>query len=255
MPAPDQPLLFALPTPPPVPGIDLRCCGVEQLLDTVPDDSCQLVHADPPWGDYDQRPGQAAPDLTYPVLTTAEIAGHLRLAYRVAAPGGRLVLWWCWPLLAEALGSKGIHPLLQLGRWRWMTGGSWTKGGGHQGVGYHWLGRSEPVLVLVKPGGTPYVGTDKQGTRYDLGNAHVSVPTGHSEKPVGWQVAMLRRWVPPDGQVLDLYAGWAPMARAARGMGVRYLGAEIDPTRHSEALTRLACLPVDSAVDYNRSTP
>jgi hypothetical protein len=40
--------------------------------------------------------------------------------------------------------------------------------------------------------------------------------------------------------VVDLYAGLAPSARACLIEGRRYLGAEIDPARHAEALARLA---------------
>ena len=49
----------------------------------------------------------------------------------------------------------------------------------------------------------------------------------------------LRRWVPPGGRVLELYAGLGPLARACHAEGVQYMGCEIDPERHATALTRL----------------
>ena len=71
------------------------------------------------------------------------------------------------------------------------------------------------------------------------GNFYTSKPTGHSEKPIEWQRAMVRRWTDPGGLVLDLYAGLAPMARACKAEGRSYLGAEIDPERHRHAMAKL----------------
>ena len=50
------------------------------------------------------------------------------------------------------------------------------------------------------------------------------------------------------GRVLDLYAGFAPMARACRIEGRQYVGAEIEPARHAEALCRLAAVR-DNSMD------
>ena len=211
------------------PGIDLRCCDVAEILAECK--GATLVHADPPWSDYNNRPGVAAPDGVYDVLTWDDIDTHISAAYEFCAPGGRLVLWSCWPLLAERI-AKNLR-VLPGARWKWITGGAWEKTGS-QGVGYHWLGRSEPVWVAVKPGATPY-----RDTGADLGNAFSSPLTDHSEKPQAWQEAMLRRWTEPGDLVLDLYAGLAPMARACLATGRRYIGAEIDPVRHQMAMARL----------------
>lgn len=99
------------------------------------------------------------------------------------------------------------------------------------GVGYHWRGQSEPVAVFTKGAcGRP---------AENLINAHVSRPTNHSEKPVDWMRQWVLAWTSPGDLVLDLYAGMAPLARACLGTCRRYVGAEIDPVRHAEALGRL----------------
>jgi len=64
-----------------------------------------LVIADPPWDEYDRRPGVAAPDLAYPLLSPEEIAAHIDAAFDCAAPGARLLMWACWPLLTPWLQS------------------------------------------------------------------------------------------------------------------------------------------------------
>lgn len=214
------------PLSPPV-GIDYRCGDIRDTL-TVRD--AALIHADPPWS-YAREAGVANPETNdiYSSMTEAEIATILDLAYDCAAPGARLVCWATWPKLWEFRAAVGDHM-----RWKYITGGSWHKLES-QGVGYHWLGRTEPVLVFVKPGAPVY-----RDTAHDLGNGHASVREEHSRKPLGWLRGMVRRWTPPDALVLDLWAGLAPMAAACKLEGRRYCGAEIDPDRHTLGCTLIA---------------
>lgn len=202
----------------------------------------RLVIADPPWGEYSSAAGgtgSAAPGQNYPVLSLADIADHLDDTGRGSERDARLLVWHCWPLLVEMIGEVASEDsariparvLSPLG-WRPVSGGAWTKAP-HQGVGMHWLGRSEPVIAYVR--GTPP--TDRGA---DLGNAHVSEPGQHSAKPEAWTEAMIRRWTEPGDLVLDLYAGMGGVARACVRSGRRYVGAEIDPERHKQALGWIA---------------
>ena len=229
--------LLSPPVPPTIPDIDLRCCDVGALLADV--SGARLIVADPPWH-YTNAPGHSAdPQQHYAVMDDARIGALLAAAYDSAAAGARLALWTTWPKL-DAWWSV-VADLRGAGRWRWryVSGGAWTKvrnsGGAvaNGGVGYHWRGRSEPVLVYVK--GSPGC------SRFDaLANAHLSVPRQHSEKPAGWMSAWLDRWTDPGDLVVDLFAGMAPLARSCLATGRRYVGAEIDPVRHRAALDRLA---------------
>lgn len=218
--------LFADPTPPTFEGIDLLCADVAEALRITR--GARLVHADPPWR-YARDAGGANPEQNgiYDALSEAEIVAHLDAAYDCAGPSARLVCWYTWPKAAEwrAAGHAGR---------RWgaeVSGGAWLKT--HQvGVGFHWRGASEPIALFTK-------GATGRPAEVLL-NGHASPPGAHSEKPLEWLRAMLRAWTSPGDLVLDLYAGRAPMARACRLEGRRYVGAEIDAVRHAAACSALA---------------
>ena len=207
-------------------GIDLRCCDVAEVLAVA--SGARLVVADPPWR-YSQQAGVANPEENgiYSGLSMPEIVAHLDAAYTCADPKGcRLAMWCTWPQLGDWMEASG--------GWRWKqlkTGGSWHKEGGG-GVGFHWLGASEIVLLYVK--GAPGCG------KWDnLKNSHNSAREEHSYKPVDWMRGWLRRWTDPGDLVLDLYAGLGSVAVACALEGRRYIGAEIDPERHRRAVLRV----------------
>ena len=129
-----------------------------------------------------------------------------------------------WQAAVEKLGKAW--------RWSYVTGGSWHKLG-PGGVGYHWLGASELVLIFKK--GSPPA--DRWGP---LTNAHTSHRQAHSEKPADWMAGWLERWTDAQDLVVDLFAGLAPLARACVKVGRDYAGAEIDPDRWRQAVDRLA---------------
>jgi hypothetical protein len=214
--------LFADPRPPVPAGIDLRLADVADVLPTV--SGAALVHADPPWT-YNNTGTEGAAAGEYALLTDAGIAAHIDAAYDCAAEDAYLVLWTTWPKLTEWLAASAAM------RWTYKTGGCWGKSG-RLGVGFHWRGDSEPVLVYTK-------GSPRPADR-TVSNLHVSQREAHSEKPTAWLRRMLAAFSPPGGLVLDVYAGLGPMARACALEGRRYVGAEIDPDRHAKALGLLA---------------
>jgi hypothetical protein len=214
-----------LKAPDPPAGIDLRCCDVAEVLAEVT--GAALVMADPPW-QYSESPGVANPETSeiYNGLPDSQISAHLDSSWH-CVENGRLLCWYTWPK-EEQWRAAGLA-----GRWGTkVTGGAWVKTNLTPGVGYHWRGRSEPVAVFTK-------GTTGRA-RAVLRNEHRSEATSHSEKPVDWLRAMVRAWTDPGDLVLDLYAGLAPVARACKAEGRRYIGAEIDPDRHERALGLLA---------------
>lgn len=215
--------------------VDLRCCGVAELLDGWDDDQPDLVLTDPPWPQYVNSPGVAAPDGRYGVLSLDEIKAYNDAAAGLLVEGGRFGLWTCWPLLVEALEAPELPAWLRVDGVRWVSGGAWVKVD-HLGVGYHWRGRSEPLLLGVRKGAAA------GRARETIGNGHASRPGPHSAKPAEWLADLIRAWTPPHGLVLDLYAGTGATAVATllAGEGRRYVGAEIDPDRHA-----LACAAVN----------
>lgn len=221
-------LVSVAPTVPDV--VDLRCCTARQLLDDLGAEGADLVIADPPWT-YSQTASSSRPDDHYETMLTAEIVADVERA-SLYAP--RLALWLTWPLLGEWEAHTGA--------WEWgrpVTGGAWAKSDpndvGHYGPGYHWAGCSEPVLVYTR-------GAAHNDRTAPLRNAWHEPAGLHSRKPVGWQAQWIRRWVPPGGLVLDLYAGLGSVAEAVlmAGEGRRYLGAEVSPQRRAQALALVA---------------
>jgi len=205
-------------------GIDLRCCGVDEVIAETR--GARLVVADPPWC-YAREAGAANPDTheVYDTISEAQIVAHLDASHD-CLDAGRLACWYTWPKDAEWTAAGGAGP-----RWGPRTsGGAWQKLD-HVGVGYHWRGHSEPVALFTKGA------TGRSATM--LGNGYCSRAGDHSEKPVDWLRAWLLAWTSPGDLVLDLYAGMAPMARACLAEGRRYIGAEIDPDRHAAAVARL----------------
>jgi hypothetical protein len=203
-------------------------CDVLEMLALLEDQEAALVVADPPW-DYVQRIGASRADNHYACLRTPVITQHVTAAARVAP---RLALWVTCPLLGEWMA--------QTTPWgRPKTAGAWVKSRedntGHYGQGYHWAGCSELALVYTQAGSH----TDRS---VPLRNAWIEPPGKHSAKPVEWQAQWIRRWTPPGALVVDLYAGTGTVLEAVRtaGDGRRYLGAEVDPARHAEAVARLA---------------
>ena len=207
--------------------IDYRCTGVGALIADLrlSGERPGLIYADPPWV-YSQGPGTAHPGLQYECLNDKAIADQLRSGYAIAAPAARLAVWCTWPKLGHFWQEFGTGS-----PWKYVTGGSWHKSGGAGGVGYHWLGCSEPILVYKK--GSPKI---RWST---FSNAHNSERQKHSVKPVDFLCGMLNRWTDPGEVVIDLYAGLGSMALACHRTGRRYIGAEISTERHREGLNWL----------------
>lgn len=207
--------------------IDLRCCSACDLLGGLPDGGVDFVHLDPPW-QYDnyRDPVHGAASGHYDVLSGAAIAQHIRIAYQKAREDSYCLVWCTFPKLQEWTCHSEFTTT-----YRYLTGGAWGKTNG-LGVGFHVRGDAELWLLYAK--GAPKPLTTQS-------NLVLAPRIGHSEKPQEALRALVRMAVPPDGLVLDLYAGAsASMARACRATGRRYLGAEIDPQRHAAALRRLA---------------
>ena len=205
--------------------IDLRCADVSTLLAEVR--GARIVHADPPWS-YDNRSvcrgDGTMSTIPYSLLTVDDIVAHVDAAFDCAADDAYLILWTTWPQIVRWMAAAGRT------RWRFLSGGVWAKTGGI-GIGLHWRGDSEPVLLYAK-------GKPRPRLR-NIRNTFVGRRTRHSEKPSEWLSVLFDGFTEPDDLIFDLYAGMAPAARACAATGRRYVGAEIDPDRHAKAISLL----------------
>jgi site-specific DNA-methyltransferase (adenine-specific) len=202
-------------------SIEIRCCSATDLIASLEPGSVDAVIADPPWS-YARGVGVGggAQD-EYSGLSEGAIASDCRAA--MARMGlGYLALWATWPKIGAWIEAFGPP----------LTGACWGKVGG-LGVGYHFRGDSEPLLLYRKGNPRPLEGSKS--------NLWLHPRLGHSEKPPNALEALVRMSCPEDGLVLDPYAGEsASLAKVCRRLGRRYVGAEIDPERHARALRRLA---------------
>lgn len=213
--------LYPDPRPPSRDGIDLRWDDCANVIASV--SGAALVHADPPWT-YRNAGCKGNARDEYDLLTLEGIATHLDAAYDAAADDAYLLCWVTFPTMME------WAPHLLATRWMYKTGGCWGKTQG-LGIGHHFRGDAEPLLVLTKGKPRPVRA---------ISSLHLSPRGKHSEKPEEWLAALFRSFAPPGSLVLDVYAGLGPAARACVRTGHRYVGAEIDEDRHRRALGLLA---------------
>ena len=215
----------------PTPGTVGGCVSVTLIRGDVTEAiasaaGCTLVMADPPWR-YTQAKVRGNAQDQYDGMAMPEIAAVLDLAFDAAADDSYLHCWATWPLLGEWM------PHMASTRWRYLTGGSWHKTGG-LGIGFHVRGDSEPWFLLSK--GTPHP------SRMDLSNAWASRRGGsaHSEKPQWHLRAAIEAWTQPGDLILSLWSGMCPEGRAAQMCGRSLVGAELDPSRHADAVDKMS---------------
>jgi len=191
-------------------------------------DPVQLVHADPPWAYRNRQEGSVASEkaFQYESMTIADIAADVDAAFDVAADDCYLALWSTFPTLFEWFeGSRDL-------RWTYISGATWHKRG-QLGVGYHFRGDSELLLLYKK--GKPKPNGGSKSNHWSEKNR------GHSIKPRVALKHLIEMATKPGETVLELYAGAsASMALCCRELVRSYLGAELDAERHNEALIHLS---------------
>jgi len=225
--------------------IDLRCADALAVVDSLPDGSVAFVHTDPPWiyagggppmGLRRNRPNiNGVARAYYSGLDEPTIAAHLIAAYRVAASDSYLAVWCTFPKLLEWL-RQDLAP------WEYVTGAAWGKTGGAWGVGFHFRGDAELLLLYRKGNPRPIDQASNLWLTEDAPGALWLADRGkHSEKPQVALRTLISMAAPVGGLVLDLYAGEsASMARACQALNRTYIGAENDPARHAIAAARLS---------------
>lgn len=229
--------ILAAGQPPADDGVDIRLGKVCDVLPAVERGWAHYVTVDPGW-DYDNG-GNGAAKRHYDVMDIDDVVHDVAMAYDRAADDAYLLVWVTHPFeeawYEAVYGAKEFrkHPTASnepLWRWKAATGGSWGKttrsGDTFTGNGVHVRGASEPWKLYTKGRSKPFA---------LLRNHHDSEPGAHSEKPLPYVTEMMRAFSPPGGNVLVLYAGRAPDARAALALRRRCIAIESHPERWAEA--------------------
>jgi DNA modification methylase len=205
------------------------CLGVLRTLDA---DSVDAVVTDPPWKDYEtgwydasgwHRPiNRVCPD---------EYADDL---YRVLADDAAAILWCDWASFAEHADAMRAAGFAVKNCIVWAKPNH-TAGDLDGNLAY----QHEMAVFAVKGRWVRHAGRDTN-LWYEphlFSRAKRDHPT---EKPVGLMSRCVAAICPPDGTVLDPFAGSGTTGVACVRTGRNFIGVEIDPTYHAIAERRIA---------------
>jgi len=206
------------------------------FAETLPDACAHAVWTDPPYcsGGYtESAKRQARGMITHKSVKamgwfindnmgSAGIVWLLRCvavqAFRILVEGGSLGVFCDWrmvPLLAPALESSGL-------RWQGMV--IWDKQAPALGNGFR--RQHEVVLHFVK--GTGVFHDASTGDVLNVSRLHHEARNHQTAKPPEVIERCLSVVAPPGGLVVDFFTGGGSTGVAARRLGMRFLGSEID---------------------------
>jgi len=236
----------------------LYCCDALDLLRGLPDNSIDFIFTDPPYGHNNNNNGD--------LIHRREVAlGHMELQEsraiandgseandlfqavlpefrRILIPGGCCCCCCC--------GGGGPDP--QFARWSlWLDQVIpfkmmvvWDKG--PMGMGWHYRRSYETVLVAQKPGAAcKWFDETRRVENVIRPGDGISkiIPTADDHptaKPIELAEHFIRLHTKPGDIVLDPFAGGGSTLLAARKLGRRYIGGDIDEEYVALARQRLA---------------
>jgi site-specific DNA-methyltransferase (adenine-specific) len=239
--------------------ITLYCGDALEVLATLPAASADVLLTDPPYcsgGSLEAQKNTAAQGLRSATvraagfrwfaadnMTTGGLVALLRSALlearRLLRPDRSAFVFTDWrmaPLLAPALEASGL-------RYRNLL--VWDKGS--PGLGNGFKPTHELVLEFTN-GATRYRALDGENVlRYP--RVHPPQREHMAEKPVPLLCAILRVVAPARGVVCDPFAGSGTTLRAAKNLGLRAIGVELDERNCEATVRRLAqqALPLEVA--------
>jgi adenine-specific DNA-methyltransferase len=201
-----------------------------KLLPALPDASVDFILTDPPYiTNYRSRDGRTVPNDNHDAWLKPAFAEM----YRVLKPNSFAVSFYGWPkadrfLTAfRAAGFRVVGHFVFPKRYTSKT----------QHVRY----QHEAAYLLAKGNPKPQaIIGDVIDWTYSGNKYH---PT---EKPLPVLTSLIAAFTPPKGLVLDPFAGSGSTLLAARSLGFRYLGMELDVNYHAIACERLNATPRSS---------
>ena len=246
-------------------SILLYRAAAAELIETcknLPSDTrncVSLVFTDPPWHYTGSTGSDGLAKTHYNTMDRVEICKTLA-ALSDTFPSAMFLIWVTMPLSVPFGVDMAAHcPTLE-----YRTGAVWSKGAALTqdgptkagGVGYYWRGVIEmltlwrrvkaPALKHIK-GAVNHWHTDEPRISQMLYEHFVNVyepKSRHSAKPVNAQAYWIEHLTPPGSVVCDPFAGFGSVAAACHNTGRGFIGTEIDPVRHANAVASLNALGV-----------
>lgn len=205
-----------------------------EILPTLPDGSVDHVITDPPYAQQTHTGARSIRDLgkshiTFEAITDDQFLEVCAQAVRVARRWVVMTCDWRHAARAEAEGL----PVVRVGVWIKPNGAPQFTGD-RPGTGW------EAVLILHRPGKKRWNGGGHHGVW------HFPAITNRDEviQPTQKPLPLIKQWLAdftdPGDTVLDPFAGSATTGVACLQTGRKFVGIEMDPQRHTNALHRLA---------------
>lgn len=208
--------------------ITIYCADCRDVLPGIAPGSVDLVLTDPPylvdyqgrWGsDWDAIANDKDGSWLLPTFTEV---------YRVLSDAGVCVSFYGWPAVDQfmtAWKASGFRPVSHM---------VWVKN--VWGLGYYTRGQHEQGFVLAKPG------TRKPDRAISdvLDFRRVSEPVHPTQKPVGALRPIIDAFAPTNGVVLDPFMGSGSTLRAAKDLGRRAIGIDVEEKYCARAVETLA---------------
>lgn len=215
------------------------------MLDALDNAAVDLVLTDPPYSSGARRDAEKSSRgsmlrgktwedgwLASDELSSNGFATLLRavavVSYRIIKEGGFFAIWTDWRQLPNVMG------LVESAGWRLMNLVVWDKGS--FGLGQVFRNQHEFLVVASKGVARP--------NRRDVANViRADRPDNEwhpTPKPVGLMAQIIDVLAPPNGLVVDPFAGSGSTGIAASQVGRRFLGFEISPEFTDLANARLA---------------
>lgn len=194
-----------------------------KLLPTVPDNHADFILTDPPYiTGYRSRDGRRVPNDN----NDAWLKPAFAELYRVLKPDSFAVSFYGWPKADRFLTAFREAGFRIVGHFvfpKRYTSKTW-----------HVRYQHEAAYLLAKGNPTPkHIIGDVIDWSYSGNKYH---PT---EKPLCVLTPLIAAFTPANGLVLDPFAGSGSTLIAARALGCRYLGIELDAKYHAIARDRL----------------